>query len=168
MCDIPVVSKSAYRFSRHSGFGLAVPTAFYNSLLGRYDTAELTRKTLEISRSTAVLLLIAYLVYVFFQMRTHHGIYDAVFEADAERDDDKHKELRSHRLTLVESFLALAIGVALVTIIAITLVDKIHFLVEERGVSDAFVGLIMIPLIEKAAESVSCWKAGCQRCQHRH
>lgn len=143
------------RFFCHSGFGLAVPTAFYTALYGRYDTQELKRKTLEISQSTAILLIIAYLVYVFFQMRTHHGIYDAIFEADAERDDDKHKELRSHRLTFVESVIALTIGIALVTIIAITLVDKIHYLVEERGVSDAFVGLIMIPLVEKAAEHLT-------------
>lgn len=101
------------------------------------------------------MLIIAYLVYVFFQMRTHHGIYDAIFEADAERDDDKHKELQSHRLTLIESIIALAVGVALVTIIAIMLVDRIHFLVEERGVSDAFLGLIMIPLVEKAAEHLT-------------
>ena len=144
----------------YSGFGLAVPTAFFNSLYGRYDTEELRRKTLEISRSTAILLLIAYLVYVVFQIRTHHGIYDAVFEADAERDDDKHKELRSHRLTMVESIIALAIGIALVTIIAITLVEKIHYVVEKRHVSDAFIGLIMIPVIEKAAEHLTAVDEG--------
>ncbi|KAK3502773.1 hypothetical protein B0T13DRAFT_395283 [Neurospora crassa] len=150
-----IVSEAGSGLLLTAGFGLAVPTAFYNALHGRLDTQELERKTLEISRSTAVLLIIAYLVYVFFQMRTHHGIYDAIFEADAERDDDKHKELQSHRLTLIESIIALAVGVALVTIIAIMLVDRIHFLVEERGVSDAFLGLIMIPLVEKAAEHLT-------------
>ncbi|KAK3398133.1 hypothetical protein B0T20DRAFT_200605 [Sordaria brevicollis] len=150
-----IVSEAGSGLLLTAGFGLAVPTAFYTALYGRYDTNELKRKTLEISQSTAVLLIIAYLVYVFFQMRTHHGIYDAVFEADHERDDDKHKELRSHRLTLVESIIALTIGIGLVTIIAITLVDKIHYLVEKRGVSDAFVGLIMIPLVEKAAEHLT-------------
>jgi Ca2+:H+ antiporter len=42
-----------------------------------------------------------------------------------------------------------------VSIIAISLVDQIHFLVEERHVSDAFVGLILIPLVEKAAEHLA-------------
>lgn len=46
-------------------------------------------------------------------------------------------------------------GIALVTIIAITLVEKIHYVVEKRGISDAFVGLIMIPLVEKAAEHLT-------------
>ncbi|KAK1778598.1 hypothetical protein QBC45DRAFT_451539 [Copromyces sp. CBS 386.78] len=150
-----IVSEAGSGLLLTAGFGLAVPTAFFNALYGRYDTEELKRKTLEISRSTAVLLIIAYLVYVYFQMRTHHGIYDAIFEADAERDDDKHKELRSHRLTMIESIIALAVGIALVTIIAITLVAKIHFVVEKRGISDAFVGLIMIPLVEKAAEHLT-------------
>ncbi|KAK3339404.1 hypothetical protein B0H65DRAFT_511624 [Neurospora tetraspora] len=150
-----IVSEAGSGLLLTAGFGLAVPTAFFNALYGRYDTDELRRKTLEISRSTAVLLIIAYLVYVFFQMRTHHGIYDAIFEADAERDDDKHKELRHHRLTLFESVIGLAVGVALITIIAIMLVDRIHFLVEKRHVSDAFLGLIMIPLVEKAAEHLT-------------
>lgn len=102
-----------------------------------------------------MILLVAYLIYVFFQARTHHGIYDAVFVADEERDADKHLERRHHRLTFTECVLALAISITLVTLIAIALVDQIPLLVEERHVSDAFVGLILIPLVEKAAEHLT-------------
>lgn len=112
-------------------------------------------KTIDISRSTAVLLIVAYLIYLFFQTHTHHGIYDAVFEEDEERDADKHKERMHHRLTFTECCLALAVAIALVAIIAIALVDQIHSLVEKRHVSDAFVGLILIPLVEKAAEHLT-------------
>jgi Ca2+:H+ antiporter len=110
---------------------------------------------MEISRGTAVLLMVAYLIYIFFQAQTHHGIYSAVFVADEERDADKHMERIHHRLTFTECCLALAVAIALVSIIAISLVDQIHFLVEERHVSDAFVGLILIPLVEKAAEHLA-------------
>lgn len=99
--------------------------------------------------------MVAYVIYIFFQTRTHHGIYDAIFVEDEERDDDKHKERAHHRLTFTECCVALSIAVALVTIIAIALVDQIHFLVEERHVSDAFVGLILVPLVEKAAEHLT-------------
>ncbi len=138
-----------------SGFGLAIPTVFEHSLSGRIPDDELLPKTIEISRSTAVLLMVAYLIYIFFQARTHHGIYDAIFVADEERDADKHRERVHHRLTFTECVLALSIAIALVTIIAIALVDQIPFLVEERHVSDAFVGLILVPLVEKAAEHLT-------------
>jgi Ca2+:H+ antiporter len=140
-----------------SGFGLAIPTVFQHSLngSGKLTAEELMDKTIEISRSTAVLLIVAYLIYVFFQARTHHGIYDAIFIEDTERDDDRHKERMHHRLTFTECVLALAVSIALVTIIALALVDQIHYLVEERHVSDSFVGLILVPLVEKAAEHLT-------------
>lgn len=144
----------------NSGFGLAIPTVFHHSLInsGKLPEEELISKTIEISRSMAVLLLIAYLIYVFFQAHTHHGIYDAIFVADEARDEDRHNPKYSHhsnRLTLTECCLALAVSIALVTVIAITLVDQIHNLVTERHVSDAFVGLILVPLVEKAAEHLT-------------
>ena len=95
----------------------------------------------------AILLIVAYLVYVFFQARTHHGIYDAIFEADTLRDDDRHEELHIHRLTFVECVIALIISITLVTIIAISLVDQIPHLVKEQHLSDAFIGLILICLV---------------------
>ncbi|KAH6856774.1 hypothetical protein B0I37DRAFT_334354 [Chaetomium sp. MPI-CAGE-AT-0009] len=138
-----------------AGFGLAIPTVFEHSLSGKIPQDQLMDKTIDISRSTAILLMVAYLIYIFFQSQTHHGIYDAIFVADEERDADKHLEHMHHRLTFTECCIALTISIALVTVIAITLVDQIHYLVEERHVSDAFVGLILIPLVEKAAEHLT-------------
>lgn len=56
-----------------AGFGLMIPSAFYNSLRGNNLTqatqAVLEDKVLTISRATAIILLIAFGIYVFFQMR---------------------------------------------------------------------------------------------------
>lgn len=136
-----------------SGFGLAIPTVFQHSLPS--SIPDLEAKTIDISRSTAVLLIIAYLIYMVFQTRTHHGIYDALFVAEEERDADKRKTHMHHRLTFTECCLALAVAIGLVTIIALALVYQIPYLVKERGVSDAFVGLILVPLVEKAAEHLT-------------
>ena len=46
-------------------------------------------------------------------------------------------------------------SIALVTIIAIALVDQISAIVESHGISDLFMGLILVPLVEKAAEHLS-------------
>jgi Ca2+:H+ antiporter len=139
-----------------AGFGLAIPTAFQASLVGGpYSDDDIKTKTIDISRVTAVLLMFAYFVFVYFQARTHHGIYDAIFEADEERDRDRTKDLKKEKLTLTECVLSLVVSVTLVTVIAIALVDQIHSIVEDRGVSDSFMGLILVPLVEKAAEHLT-------------
>jgi len=42
-----------------------------------------------------------------------------------------------------------------VTVLAVSLVEQIGPIVEERNVSDAFMGLILVPLVEKAAEHLT-------------
>ncbi|KAJ9131180.1 Vacuolar calcium ion transporter [Pleurostoma richardsiae] len=137
-----------------AGFGLAVPTVF-RWATDESDTALLERNTLQVSRITAVLLIIAYFVFVWFQARSHHSIYDAIFEYDEARDRDGSKDKKKDKLTLTECVIALAISIALVTIIAISLVDEITPIVETRGISDPFMGLILVPLVEKAAEHLT-------------
>lgn len=101
------------------------------------------------------MLIISYAVYVFFQARTHHGIYTQSYEEDETRDRDGHKDRAKDKLTLIESIIGLAIGIALVTLIAITLVLQIEFIIEASAVSDAFMGLILVPLVEKFAEHLT-------------
>ncbi|KAI3338770.1 Ca2+ transporter [Ustulina deusta] len=143
-----------------AGLGLAIPTIFQHSIslnLDDYNVSveNLDNRTTQISRIVAVLLLIAYIVFVWFQMHTHHGIYDAIFEHDENRDADKHKEKDRAKLTLTECIISLAVSVALVTLIALALVREIEPVVEESGISDPFMGLILVPLVEKAAEHLT-------------
>jgi Ca2+:H+ antiporter len=95
------------------------------------------------------------MVYVFFQARTHHGIYDAVFEQDEHNDRDKHKDLAKAKLTFTECIIALVISVGLVAWTAVILVMQIEFVIERGHVSDAFMGLILVPLVEKLAEHLT-------------
>ncbi|KAI1172558.1 hypothetical protein F4777DRAFT_561067 [Nemania sp. FL0916] len=143
-----------------AGLGLAVPTIFKHSIansIGDYGISlqDLDDRATQVSRIVAILLLIAYIVFVWFQMRTHHGIYDAIFEHDEKRDLDGHKDRAKEKLTLTECAIALAISVALVTLLAIALVREIEPVVAENGVTDPFMGLILVPLVEKAAEHLT-------------
>lgn len=45
--------------------------------------------------------------------------------------------------------------IALVSLIAVALVHEIHYIVEDHGISDPFMGLILVPLVEKAAEHIT-------------
>ncbi|EHK20248.1 Ca2+ transporter [Trichoderma virens Gv29-8] len=140
-----------------AGVALAIPTVFMRGLPddNTLTAEQIAHKTLSISRIVSVLLIIAYCVYVFFQARTHHGIYHAIFEMDEERDRDGHKDAAKDKLTMTECIVALSIAVALVTLIAITLVLQIEHIIEKSKVSDAFMGLILVPLVEKFAEHIT-------------
>ena len=140
-----------------AGFGLAIPSAFKGSLTGtEFDTGtNIAAKVLDVSRITSIILLVAFLTYVWFQMRTHHSIYDAVLTADEERDHDREKDLKKSKLTFTEANFALVIALTAVTLHAIFLVEQIEWIVRHEGVSDSFMGLILVPLVEKAAEHLT-------------
>ncbi|KAK5167177.1 uncharacterized protein LTR77_007907 [Saxophila tyrrhenica] len=140
-----------------AGMGLIIPTVYYNSLLNReiIGQASLKTETLHISHATAIVLLIAFLMYLWFQSRSHHGLYEDILEADEERDHDRHKDLAKAKLTFTESIIALCIALTFVSFMAIFLVQQIEYIVTERGVSDHFVGLILIPVVEKASEHLT-------------
>ncbi|KAI0198922.1 hypothetical protein F4808DRAFT_462310 [Astrocystis sublimbata] len=140
-----------------TGFGLAIPTIFSHSIPTSYGLTlqEIDSRTTQISRIIAILLLISYVVFIWFQMRTHHGLFDAIFEHDEKRDQDGHKDAAKAKLTLTEAIISLIVAVALVTLIALALVRQIEPVVEETGISDPFMGLILVPLVEKAAEHLT-------------
>ncbi|CZR62318.1 related to vacuolar Ca2+/H+ antiporter [Phialocephala subalpina] len=139
-----------------SGFGLIVPAAFHTAVSANssVDAGDVDARVLHISRITAILLIIAYAIYTYFQIRTHESIYDAIFKEDEQHGDHGGHEVKA-KLTFTECVIALAAAITLVTIIAISLVQEISFIVEDRGVSDSFVGLILVPLVEKFAEHLT-------------
>lgn len=133
-----------------------MPTVFGQGIFdNNLTSAELDGRTLQISRIISILLIIAYAAFVFFTVTTHHGIYDAMFAYDEDRDADKHRDERKGKLTMTECIVALIIAIPLVTIIAITLVLQIHHVIEVANVSDPFMGLILVPLVEKFAEHLT-------------
>jgi Ca2+:H+ antiporter len=88
-------------------------------------------------------------------MRSHHSIYDALFAAAEEADEDRHIDLAKDKLTCTECIVALVIALALVSLTALNLVDEIPSLVNDQGVSETFMGLILVPLVEKFAEHLT-------------
>ena len=81
---------------------------------------------LKVSRATAVILLFAFVLYVWFQMRTHHSLFDAVLELE----DAKEKEtddVKSSKLTLIECLVALAIALTLVSVHAVFLGKPFYY-----------------------------------------
>ncbi|PWW77895.1 hypothetical protein C7212DRAFT_350842 [Tuber magnatum] len=133
---------------------LMLPCAFYESIsaMGSLPEDELDRKILHISRFSAVLLLIAYATYLFFQLATHHSEIDQALYESAQRNKDRENNIRRENLTVGEAAFLTLMSLTFVTLHAVFLVEQIHWIVSHKHVSDAFMGLILVPLVEKAAE----------------
>jgi Ca2+:H+ antiporter len=77
-----------------------------------------------------------------------------VLEADEHADLDRHDDLAKPKFTFTECVVALVLSLALVTLLAVFLVERIEDVVE-AGIPDQFLGLILLPLVEKAAEHLT-------------
>ena len=156
-----------------AAFGLLIPSAFYSALKSEavhapdhglfsspiHVTGELTKRklrddVLHISHATSLALISAAILWVWFQARSQHSIFDEVIEMDEHRDADREMDLEKPKFTMTETLIALALSLALVTVLLILLVDGIEHVVE-AGVPDQFLGLILLPLVEKAAEHIT-------------
>lgn len=65
-----------------------------------------------------------------------------------------HDVVAKPKFTLTECLIAITGSVILVIVMAVLLVNRIEDVVE-AGIPDQFLGLILLPLVEKAAEHLS-------------
>ncbi|KAE9983429.1 hypothetical protein Vi05172_g80 [Venturia inaequalis] len=149
-----------------AGFGLLVPSAFYSALKGaavlksdgskhhQFTNEKLQHDVLRISQITSILLIVAFIIYIWFNARSHHSIFDEVLEHDEHRDLDHEYDISKPKFTFTECVVAIFASLVLVTLLAVFLVEQIDEVVE-AGIPDQFLGLILLPLAEKSAEHLT-------------
>jgi Ca2+:H+ antiporter len=101
------------------------------------------------------LLALTICSFIWYNAKSHDSIFDEVLAADEEKDADRERDLAKAKFTFTECIIALAISLALVSLIAVFLVEMIEPMVEEYHIPDNFMGLILVPLVEKAAEHLT-------------
>lgn len=101
-----------------------------------------------LSRGTSILLLLLYMCYLFFQLKTHHYLFDA----EHQQEDADEEE---HILSPWAAGIALLVVTLMVAVCAEFLVDSIDSIVETAHISKTFIGLILIPIVGNAAEHVT-------------
>jgi Ca2+:H+ antiporter len=116
-----------------AGMGLVIPAVFFTAA----GTEQLKTDVLRISRGTSIILLVAYAFFIWYQVRSHKGLYEDILQLDEEKDADGHRDAAKQKLTLTEAILGLTIALTVVSFMAYFLVNGIHYLVDERGVKDA-------------------------------
>ncbi|UPK95538.1 hypothetical protein LCI18_006473 [Fusarium solani-melongenae] len=151
-----------------AAFGLLIPSAFYSALKSevvpdipglhvlheKFTEAKLQEDVLRISQATSIALIVAFFLYIWYQASSQHSIFDEVIEMDEHRDADREADMEKPKFTMTEALLAIGISLVFVTLLLVFLVEKIEHVVES-GVPDQFLGLILLPLVEKAAEHLT-------------
>ncbi|KAI4218158.1 MAG: hypothetical protein L6R36_009101, partial [Xanthoria steineri] len=153
-----------------AAFGLLIPSAFYSALKGettfgknslgfviledKFTPETLQKDILKISQVTSIVLIIAFGCYLLFNARSQHSVFHEVIEMDEHRDLDREQDQARMRYTGTETTIALTISLTLATLLLIHLAEQIEPVVHS-GIPDQFLGLILLPLVEKAAEHLT-------------
>lgn len=137
-----------------SSASLIIPAALYAVLdQSDSDPEQKNRSILILSRGTAIILLLLYVLYLVFQLKTHSNLFDAESQAVDEADDDT--EVEEPTIGPISAAVVLVVTTILVAICAEYLVGSIDDIVEHSSISKAFIGLILIPIVGNAAEHVT-------------
>ncbi|XP_040992082.1 vacuolar cation/proton exchanger 3-like isoform X2 [Juglans microcarpa x Juglans regia] len=102
--------------------------------------------TLQLSRASSIIMLIAYITYIFFQLKTHRELFDS--QEEAEEDDEEEK-------AVIGFWSAFAWLVGMTIIIAVLseyVVGTIEAASDSWGISVSFISIILLPIVGNAAE----------------
>ncbi|ATY59405.1 calcium ion transporter Vcx1, putative [Cordyceps militaris CM01] len=152
-----------------SSASLVLPAALYAVMDQSGSTAK-RESILVFSRGTAIILLILYVLYLIFQLRTHSNLFDiespSNIAADAAGADDEttqtpeteaadNEEESEPVMGPIAALGVLVVVTILVAICADYLVGSIDDIVAATNMSKAFIGLILLPIVGNAAEHVT-------------
>ncbi|XP_040993922.1 vacuolar cation/proton exchanger 3-like [Juglans microcarpa x Juglans regia] len=101
------------------------------------------RYTLQLSRASSIVMLIAYIAYIFFQLKTHREIFES-------QEDDEEEEK-----AVIGFWSAFAWLVGMTIIIAVLseyVVGTIEAASDSWGISVSFISIILLPIVGNAAE----------------
>lgn len=125
---------------------LIIPATLYAALQNSKSSVD--DHILILSHGTAVILLILYIMYLYFQLKSHADFFDA--EAQSEDEPEEGQILGP-----VAAGVALVIVTLMVAACAEYLVDSIDAIVETAHISKTFIGLVLLPIVGNAAEHVT-------------
>lgn len=135
---------------------LMIPTALTFAYNG-HDPEDSLRSILVLSRGTAIILLVLYAIYLYFQLKTHSKFFEepqSPNEVEGPESSEKKKEVE-RVLTPKEALVTLFLISITIAICAEYLVDAIDDVVITLGINKAFIGLIVLPIIGNLAEYIS-------------
>ncbi|KAF3482872.1 calcium/proton exchanger [Arthroderma uncinatum] len=137
---------------------LIIPSTLYASLSS--SKADSRENILFLSHGTAIILLIVYIMYLYFQLSSHSDLFEGASEESGELGESGEEEERT--LNPYAASVLLLIITLLVAGCAEYLVGSIDSIVEATSISRTFIGLILIPIVGNAAEHVTAVVVACK------
>ncbi|KAJ5893807.1 calcium ion transporter Vcx1 [Penicillium taxi] len=135
---------------------LIIPATLY-AALSQSTNNDAQANILILSHGTSVILLILYVMYLYFQLRSHATLFEED-NGDAENLNGDEVEVEEAEERLLDPWAAtvtLIIVTVQVAICADYLVGSIDSIVQTTGISKTFIGLVLIPIVGNAAEHVT-------------
>ncbi|KAJ5579274.1 hypothetical protein N7450_008141 [Penicillium hetheringtonii] len=135
---------------------LIIPATLYAAISSSSsnDSGDAQHNILTLSHGTSIILLIIYVMYLYFQLRTHAQLFEET-NSDTEGAGTVEEEEEERLLNPVAATVALIVVTILVAICADYLVGSIDDIVQTTGMSKTFIGLVLIPIVGNAAEHVT-------------
>jgi len=103
-------------------------------------------RLLVLSRGTALIMLVIYGLFLFFQLKTHKKFYEDV--GGEEEEEEKN-------MTWPMALVMLAGITVLVAVCSEYLVDSIEGITVAWGISETFAGMVLLPIVGNAAEHLT-------------
>jgi Ca2+:H+ antiporter len=125
--------------------GALILPAAYESGVGNSTEAG----TLALSRGTAIVLLILYILFLVYQLKTHPH----VFNAEGLEDDSENSEQAPIGTIVVAATLFLV--TTAVSFCSDYLVGSIDDVVVSFGISKTFIGLVLVPMVGNAGSRLT-------------
>ncbi|CAH9061326.1 unnamed protein product [Cuscuta europaea] len=118
-------------------------------LSGEESPASTAQATLALSRTSCIVMILAYVGYLVFQLWTHRQLFDAQDE-DGENGSGEPEE--APLMGFWSSFISLVLMTAVVALLSEFAVDTIEAASGSWGISVSFIGVILLPIVGNAAE----------------
>ncbi|OQE94363.1 hypothetical protein PENNAL_c0004G04115 [Penicillium nalgiovense] len=119
---------------------LIIPSVLYSTIPSK--SQEVEASILSLSRAASVVLLTFYLVYLYFQLKSHSELF-----VDDEPEEEEERVLGPWSASII-----LILATLGVTVCSDRLVDSVDGFVDKWHVSRAFIGLIVVPIVGNAGE----------------
>jgi len=127
---------------------LILPAAFDAGLPNNSNTEA---GVLALSRGTAIILLIIYVLFLVYQLKTHIHVFET--QSLDGNDEDTARRIIAPWITASTIFV---VAVA-VSFCSDFLVGSIDDVVKSFGVSKTFIGLILVPIVGNAGKPLITW-----------
>ncbi|KAJ5209790.1 hypothetical protein N7449_004169 [Penicillium cf. viridicatum] len=124
---------------------LIIPSVLYSTIPSKSPDVEAS--VLSLSRAASVILLTFYLVYLYFQLKSHSELF-----VDDKQEEEEEEEEEERLLGPWSASIVLILATLGVTVCSDRLVDSVDGFVDKWHVSRAFIGLIVVPIVGNAGE----------------